>query len=142
MPACHIGINADARGPNNTIVLAEASSLLAMAEGAAVIERNQADVMIVGGTGSRVHPLSWAFRDNWMHSRKYEQPGEISRPFDVTEDQLHAMFTPYGQVESARLITDRFSGQSKGFGFVEMVNDEEAQKAILELNISIFSIML
>ena len=55
MPACHVAIAHDARGPNNTIVLAEASSLLAVAEGTRVIERGAADVMIVGGTGSRIH---------------------------------------------------------------------------------------
>ncbi len=44
------------------------------------------------------------------------------------------MFAPYGNVESARLITDRDSGRSKGFGFVEMSTDEEAEKAIAEMN--------
>jgi RNA recognition motif-containing protein len=57
-----------------------------------------------------------------------------SLPFDVTEDQLHAMFTPFGRVESAKLITDKFTGQSKGFGFVEMGTDEEAQAAIQKMN--------
>jgi len=55
-------------------------------------------------------------------------------PFDVTEDQLHAMFTPLGQVVSTKLITDKYTGQSKGFGFVEMSNDQEAQAAIQKLN--------
>lgn len=57
-----------------------------------------------------------------------------SLPFDTTEDQLHAMFTAFGQVVSAKLITDKFSGQSKGFGFVEMASDAEAQAAIQKLN--------
>ncbi len=55
-------------------------------------------------------------------------------PFTVTEGVLVDLFTPYGQVESARLITDRDSGRSKGFGFVEMGSDEEAEKAISEMN--------
>ena len=55
MPACHIGIRYDARGPNNTISLGDVSSLLAVAEAADVIRRDQADVMIVGGTGSRLN---------------------------------------------------------------------------------------
>ncbi len=109
MPACHVAIALDARGPNNTIVLAEASSLLAIAEGAAVIERNHADVMIVGGTGSRVHPLSWAFRDNWMHSRKYEQPGEISRPFDVRRDGM-----VYGEGAAALILEERGAAEARG----------------------------
>ena len=55
-------------------------------------------------------------------------------PFETTEDQLHQMFAAVGQVASTKLITDKFSGQSKGFGFVEMNTDEEAQTAIAKLN--------
>ena len=55
-------------------------------------------------------------------------------PYSVTDDQLNELFAPHGTVESARVITDRFSGRSKGFGFVEMSSDDEAQKAINELN--------
>lgn len=55
-------------------------------------------------------------------------------PFETTEDQLHQMFAAVGQVASTKLITDKFSGQSKGFGFVEMNTDEEAQTAIAKIN--------
>lgn len=55
-------------------------------------------------------------------------------PYDVTEDQLRTMFTECGQVNSVRLITDRDTGRSKGFGFVEMGTDEGAQAAIQKLN--------
>lgn len=55
-------------------------------------------------------------------------------PFSVTEGTLSDLFTSYGQVESVNLITDRASGRSKGFGFVEMATDEDAQKAISEMN--------
>lgn len=54
--------------------------------------------------------------------------------FDVTEDNLHSMFSELGQVVSAKLIIDRDSGQSKGFGFVEMGTDEEAQNVIQKMN--------
>ncbi|NBW98381.1 RNA-binding protein, partial [bacterium] len=50
--------------------------------------------------------------------------------YSVTEDSLQDYFKAAGNVESARLITDRASGRSKGFGFVEMSTEEEAQKAI------------
>jgi len=50
--------------------------------------------------------------------------------FSVTEDSLLDYFKAAGEVESARLITDRASGRSKGFGFVEMATEEDAQKAI------------
>jgi RNA recognition motif-containing protein len=54
--------------------------------------------------------------------------------FDTTSDDLQRAFESYGEVSSANVIQDKFSGRSKGFGFVEMDNDEEAQAAIAELN--------
>ena len=57
-----------------------------------------------------------------------------SLTYEVTEQQLTDLFSPHGTVESARVITDRDSGRSKGFGFVEMASDEEAQKAITALS--------
>lgn len=57
-----------------------------------------------------------------------------SLPYSITEQQLTDLFSPHGTVESARVIMDKFSGRSKGFGFVEMASDEEAQKAITALN--------
>jgi RNA recognition motif-containing protein len=50
--------------------------------------------------------------------------------FDVSESRLREMFAPYGAVQSALLITDRDTGRSKGFGFVEMGSDQEAKAAI------------
>jgi hypothetical protein len=55
-------------------------------------------------------------------------------PFSATEDDLIEKFSPFGRVESAKLITDRDTGRSKGFGFVEMSSDSEAQAAIDKLN--------
>lgn len=57
-----------------------------------------------------------------------------SLPYSVTEGQLTELFAAYGNVESARVISDRFTGQSKGFGFIEMTTSQEAQKAIEGLN--------
>jgi len=54
--------------------------------------------------------------------------------YDVTEDDLRATFSAFGQVASANVIKDRETGRSKGFGFVEMPTQEEAQKAIAEVN--------
>lgn len=51
-------------------------------------------------------------------------------PYSTTEDALKNYFSQAGAVESAIIITDKMSGRSKGFGFVEMGSDEEAQKAI------------
>ena len=54
--------------------------------------------------------------------------------YNVTEERLQQHFAQYGSVVSARIITDKFSGRSKGFGFVEMSSDQEAEKAISALN--------
>ncbi len=54
--------------------------------------------------------------------------------YDVDNTALEQLFTPYGAVTSAQVITDRDTGRSKGFGFVEMENDAEAQAAIDALN--------
>ena len=54
--------------------------------------------------------------------------------FDLKEYELKEIFEEYGEVTSAKIITDKFTGRSKGFGFVEMPNAEEAKKAIEELN--------
>ena len=55
-------------------------------------------------------------------------------PFELTDESLEAAFTEYGEVSSARVIIDRFSGRSRGFGFVEMSNDDEGKAAIEGLN--------
>jgi RNA recognition motif-containing protein len=54
--------------------------------------------------------------------------------YSVNDDQLRDMFASVGTVQSAQVIVDKYSNQSKGFGFVEMSTDEEAKKAIEELN--------
>ena len=55
-------------------------------------------------------------------------------PYSMTEDQLRELFVPYGTIDSIRIISDKFSGQSKGFGFVEMATDDDARKAIEGMN--------
>lgn len=55
-------------------------------------------------------------------------------PYSVTEDELRETFAAYGEVSSVNIIMDRFTGQSKGFGFVEMPDNAEADDAIKALN--------
>ena len=55
-------------------------------------------------------------------------------PFSVTDESLSAHFSSFGTVESAKVITDRDTGRSKGFGFIEMSSDDEAEAAIKALN--------
>lgn len=54
--------------------------------------------------------------------------------YAVTEEDLREIFEEYGELSSVKLISDKFTGKSKGFGFVEMANADEAKKAIEELN--------
>jgi RNA recognition motif-containing protein len=55
-------------------------------------------------------------------------------PFSTTDAQLEEKFSQFGKVVSCQIIKDRYSGQSKGFAFVEMENDKEADEAISKLN--------
>ena len=55
-------------------------------------------------------------------------------PYETTEHQLEEVFSAHGTVESARVISDKFTGKSRGFGFVEMSSPEEARAAIQALN--------
>lgn len=54
--------------------------------------------------------------------------------FNVQNEDLKDFFAPYGEVTSARIINDKFTGQSRGFGFVEMTDEKAAKKAMSELN--------
>ncbi|HXG25028.1 MAG TPA: RNA-binding protein [Chthonomonadales bacterium] len=57
-----------------------------------------------------------------------------SLPYSTTEAQLEDLFRPFGKVNEVYIVTDRLTGQARGFAFVEMANDEEALKAIEALN--------
>ncbi len=83
MPACHIAIAHDARGPCNSIVLGDVSSLAAVAEGARIIQRGQADCMIVGGVGARLHPTCMTMRGTQPFATWTGDPAAACRPFDA-----------------------------------------------------------
>ena len=88
MAASHIAIAHDARGPNNSIVLGDVSSLLAIAEAADVIRRGWADVMLAGCTGCRLHPTALVARGDALLSHRAEKYEAASRPFDRDRDGL------------------------------------------------------
>ena len=73
-------------------------------------------------------------RDNLTHKERSVNIYVGNLSYDTTEQDLETAFTPFGQVDTARLINDRDSGRSKGFGFVEMPNNAEAEAAIQALN--------
>ncbi len=109
MPACHVCIAQDARGPNNTLTLGEVSSLSAAVEAYRVIDRGQADVMVCGGVGSRIHP-TLLFRYATMElSRRGDDPAKASRPFDVRRDGM-----VNGEGAAAMVAESREHAESRG----------------------------
>ncbi|MEX2140852.1 MAG: beta-ketoacyl-[acyl-carrier-protein] synthase family protein [Pirellulales bacterium] len=83
MPACHVAIANDARGPCNAHTLGDASSLSAVAEGFRLIQRGAVDCAIVGGTGCRLHPTCLTFRSHQWYSAWKGRPEQASRPFEA-----------------------------------------------------------
>lgn len=108
MPACHVAILQDARGPNNSITLGEVSSLLAVAEAARVIERGMADAMIAGGTGSRVNPTIWGRLGLGQSSHRNDSPAEACRPFDADRDGQ-----VYGEGSAAFILENRQHAEAR-----------------------------
>lgn len=86
MPACHVAIEHDARGPNNTITSCESSALLALAEAMRVIQRGAADAMIVGACSSYIHPLEITRLNVYESLSRGEDPAHSCRPFDKHRD--------------------------------------------------------
>lgn len=87
MPACHISIDHNAQGPNNTITSRDASALLALAEAVRVIEAERADAMIVGACSSNIHPVDIAkFHSFEGLSQRSDDPSRACRPFDFERD--------------------------------------------------------
>ncbi|MDP6466424.1 MAG: beta-ketoacyl-[acyl-carrier-protein] synthase family protein [Pirellulaceae bacterium] len=109
MVGCHVAIAHDARGPNNTIVLGEASSLLAFAECAYSIARGVADVMIAGGTGSRLNLTACLFRGDSNLSHRADAPEKASRPFDADRDGM-----VNGEGAGAVILESRAHAEARG----------------------------
>ncbi len=86
MVACHVAIAMDARGPNNTVTLDEVSCLLAVIESVSVIRRGAADVMITGGSGTRVNLTRILYRGDVHWSHRHDDPQAACRPFDAGRD--------------------------------------------------------
>jgi RNA recognition motif-containing protein len=60
-------------------------------------------------------------------------------PYDSTEEDLRGLFAEYGEIQSLRILKDQFTGRSKGFGFIEMANEEDAKTIIATLNGKVFA---
>ncbi len=110
MPASHIAIYNDLRGPSNSITMREASSNLALGEAARLIERGSADIMVAGATGTRVHPLRTlhvAMQEELALSE--DDPTTLSRPFD-----LNRIGMVLGEGAGAIVLEDLELAKSRG----------------------------
>lgn len=89
MPACHTSIFFDAQGPNNTITTSEVAGLHALGEAYRLIQRDQADFFLVGGTESKTHPVSFTRHDLFSQlCLRNDQPHDAVRPFDLHRDGM------------------------------------------------------
>ena len=110
MPNSHVSIYNDFRGPNNSITMREASMNLSVAEAVSIIQRGAADAMLVGATGSRIHPLRTmqAFLTDRLASQR-ANPGEMCRPFDQSSDG-----TVVGEGAGALMLESLASAEARG----------------------------
>ena len=110
MIASHVAIAHDARGPNNTIHQGETSALLAVGEAMRTIQRGAADVMIVGGASSQLHPFDIA-RHCVMGvlSRRHDNPAAVMRPFDARRDGQ-----VWGEGAAAMILESRRHAEARG----------------------------
>jgi 3-oxoacyl-[acyl-carrier-protein] synthase II len=111
MPACHVGIIHDARGPNNTLTMAEASSLAALAEAYEVIRRSQADVVLAGGASSRIHPMVYVRNASRQMSQRHADPAGACRPFDADRDGM-----VHGEGAAVFVLESRKHAEARGAG--------------------------
>jgi 3-oxoacyl-[acyl-carrier-protein] synthase II len=121
MPACHDSILHNAQGPSNTITESDVAALLAIGEGAAVIRRGAADVMLTGATDSKMNPLSLTRLSLFMPlTKRNEEPEKACRPFDRRRDGIVPAegtgILVMEDLEYARRRGARIYGEIVGFG--------------------------
>jgi 3-oxoacyl-[acyl-carrier-protein] synthase II len=110
MPSCHTSITLDLRGPSNTQTQSDAASLMAMGEAYRILQRDVADVMVVGGTESKMNPLSQT-RHNLFQllSRRNDDPERAHRPFDRDRDG-----SVLGEAAAAFILEDLEHAKRRG----------------------------
>ncbi|MEQ8849101.1 beta-ketoacyl synthase N-terminal-like domain-containing protein [Botrimarina sp.] len=111
MAACHVGIRRQAFGPTNTISLGDVSSLLAVGEAAAAIERGAADVMLAGGTSTKLDLTDLLFHGGAGLSRRADDPRGACRPFDAERDGAVA-----GEGAAYFVLESREHAERRGLG--------------------------
>ena len=129
MPASHIGIYNDLRGPSNSLTMREASSNLAIGEAIGTIERGDADLMISGATGTRIHPLRTVYvnRQEVLASNRFEAD-KASRPFEKDREGMvigeGAGSFVLERLEHALERKAKIYGEIVGFGSSTVINTD------------------
>lgn len=116
MPACHVGIGRDARGPNDSVTVERASGLTALVEAVRAIERGVADAMIAGCTSSRIHPQVWAKERAYALSQRVDDPAGACRPFDADRDGM-----VHGEGAGAVVLEERAHAEARGANVLAIV---------------------
>jgi 3-oxoacyl-[acyl-carrier-protein] synthase II len=116
MPACHIGIGHDARGPNDSVTVEGTSGLTALSEAVRAIQRGQADAMITGCTSSRIHPQVWVKEKGYSLSQRIDDPAGACRPFDADRDG-----TVHGEGAGAVLLEERAHAEARGANIIATI---------------------
>jgi 3-oxoacyl-[acyl-carrier-protein] synthase II len=110
MPSCHASITLDLRGPSNTITESDTASLLALGEAYRIIQRDTADVMVVGGTESKMNPLSQTRHNLFQQlSKRTDDPTKAHRPFDRDRDG-----SVLGEAAAAFVLEDADHARRRG----------------------------
>ena len=129
MPASHIGIYNDLRGPSNSLTMREASSNLAIGEAICTMERGDADLMMSGATGTRIHPLRTVYvnRQEILASNKFEA-AQASRPFEQDREGMvigeGAGSFVLERLEHAQERGATIYGEIVGFGSSTVINND------------------
>ena len=142
MTASHIGIAHQARGPNNSIIQGDCSSLLAMIEAASAIERGIADVMLTGGSGDRMNVTAVMYRGDSNLSHRNDEPERACRPFDADRDGM-----VIGEGATTIVLESRAHAESRGAKILGSIasyssvhagtgNTEQAKQRAIELSIN------
>jgi len=116
MPACHIAIGRDARGPNDSVTVEGTSGLTALCEAVRIIQRGQADAMITGCTSSRIHPQVWAKEKAYDLSSCTDDPQEACKPFDANRDG-----TVHGEGAGAVVLEERSHAEARGANIIATI---------------------
>lgn len=109
MHACHVSVMHNAQGPNNTITESDVAPLLALGEAVRILRRDQADIFLVGGTDSKINPLSMMRQNLFKHLSQRHAPDKACRPFEKNRDGIVA-----GEGAGVLCVEDLHHAQRRG----------------------------